>query len=384
MRGRPKNVAELLEAYIDDRDGKVRHLESLSDHTKSVNEYFGHYSLREICEPKFLEGLCRKYVRRQEKHHTNNTIRKRLAVLRAALGWAAKDKGWISVPVMYFPPVTRPDRIITEKERKRLLTVADEQAEYPHTRLFTYLVLHTRQNKRPILNLTWDRVRDDHILFDGEYEKPRVRVPIDAKFHAILEEERLKRDRRCNHVIQFRGHRVSSVIHSFNRLLKAADLDGVTLHDLRRTARDDETSANAPDVAQTDTAPDDVFISYRTSDGVDWARTLADALQRLGQPSWAAFKDVMSGERPYPGQLAQRISASAGLVLIVTPGVAESRGVMKEIVCAQRFSKAIIPIIVDGANMGEDLEFLLGEIDHRPWRGPEETAQLVLAKLGVA
>lgn len=373
MQKPPQTVRELMERWLEHRARNAKHARHLYFHIKPTLEFFGDYTLAQVCEPYEMPRLCREFMLTQKQ--APNTIRKRLSYLRAAFKWGWREKGWTNLPVIVFPERVRPQtRILTNEERERILAAADAQVDYPHLRTFAYLIVLTRQNKTPIVNLTWDRVRDGFISFDGEYGGDRVRVRIDPRLQEVLDRAKEERRKGCNYVVQHNGRGVSAVHHGFKTLLAAADLREVTMHDIRRVpkTRDSTNSESSPQVSH-------LFISHSNSDGLDYAKDLVTELVRLGRPCWAAYKDMKAGR--YPGQLGRAIDESEAVLLMVTPGVADNPNVLQEIMKAHRVDKLVIPIIVDGAQMGDDIDFLVGPADHIPWKGASGTARAVILKL---
>jgi integrase len=222
---RPTDVSGVVAAYLDDKATSAD-VTRLKDAWKRLAPVFGH--LRPDQVTRFNS---RSYAaKRREAGVNDNTIRKELATLRAALRWENPQ----TTAVVELPAAPPPrDRYLTRAEYDKLLAAA----EAFHIRGFIILALATAARKEAILSLTWDRVdigRGIINLGRGTRNKGRAVVPINEKAKTWLAEA--ARLAVTEYVIEWGNGQVTSIRKGFATACKKAGLKGVTPHVLRHTA----------------------------------------------------------------------------------------------------------------------------------------------------
>ena len=86
----------------------------------------------------------------------------------------------------------------------------------------------------------------------------------------------------------------------------------------------------------------DIFICYETTTGLDYAKHLKKALEKIGQSAFVAVEDIKKGE-PGREDIDKTITECKYFIVIVTVAAPESEEVKREIDLAQKFDKTIIP-----------------------------------------
>jgi integrase len=230
------SVASILDLYIQTRrDRNIPGLARLE---------FAHQPLSRILGDKppavINEAECLRYVAaRRQEGIADATARTELAALGAAMRWAAQP----GVKLISEPPKLtlpeRPDpriRWLTRDEAARLVAACRS----PHVRLFIVIGLNTGARSGAILGLTWDRVDLINRLVDfrepGRQRTKKRRVPAainDTLFAALTEARAVN---TCEHVIEWAGHRVTTVKNGFHEAVVRAGLVDVSPHVLRHTA----------------------------------------------------------------------------------------------------------------------------------------------------
>lgn len=144
LAGKTETVADIMEAYLADRDGIATAPERLRFAWKALQGTFGHLRPDQI--DRFL---CRRYA--ATRGAAAGTVIKELTVLRAGLRWQDKH-----TPAQIEIPSGEPprDRYLSREEYARLLAVAGS----PHMRLFIVLGIATAGRASALLGLSWDRV----------------------------------------------------------------------------------------------------------------------------------------------------------------------------------------------------------------------------------
>ncbi len=123
-----------------------------------------------------------------------------------------------------------------------------------------------------------------------------------------------------------------------------------------------------------------IFISYAHSDG-DQAERLVKAMGDLNVAGWLDETDIAAGA-PISSALRNALRNSSAVVVLLSPGALESQWVLFEIGAADSLGKKIIPIIVSGEQMEQQIpEILKGRvvIDARGKPEAEVVTELELA-----
>lgn len=225
---RGDTVGDIFDAYLKDREQRIRHHERLKGCWKNLKPECAHL------RPDQIDRMwCRKYTtKRRALKRSDGTIRKELGALSAALRWHDKHtKAQVELPAQ--PPPR--DRRLTRAECAKLIEAA---AKTPHVQLFIILALTTGGRREAILDLTWDRVdfgRGLIALGDGRKRaKGRATVPIHEDARPYL--EAASKAARTDHVIEWADRAVASIRTGFDRACQVAGLTDVSPHVLRHTA----------------------------------------------------------------------------------------------------------------------------------------------------
>lgn len=236
-----ETVAEIVEAYLADKDKTAIRHKDLRGSWKQAERTFGHLRPDQI-----TRDLCRTY--RDARYAAGRkpaTVRKELEVVRAGLNFFKKG----TQSVFELPPQPpAKDRFLDKAEARRLMQAA---RRFSHVRAFIALSLATGARQSALLELTWDRVNFSRrtislALNDAmdEQRKKRATVPMTNRAYRYLRV--LHAARTCNHVIEWGGHRVYSVKKGFAAAAVRAGLSDITPHILRHTAASWMAEADVP------------------------------------------------------------------------------------------------------------------------------------------
>ncbi len=120
--------------------------------------------------------------------------------------------------------------------------------------------------------------------------------------------------------------------------------------------------------------PGYLFISHATEDTVA-ANRIRDALESLGVKCWSAVRDINPGE-VYTAVIPPAITASGGLILIVSEHANQSRNVQIEVQLAFEEDKKIYPVRADDAELPPALAYCVGaaQFEHLREKSPAEVA----------
>ena len=226
-----ETVAEIVEAYLADKDKTAIRNAGMRDAWRNSKPFFGHLRPDQV-----TREVCRGYVsHRRELGRKDATIRKEIEVVRAGLNFFKKG----TQAVFELPPQPPAKERYLEPDEARKLSRAAK--DYPHIRAFIVLSLSTGARKSALLELTWDRVDLKRRIISfplGEasdaQRKNRAKVPMTRRAYRYLRV--LQASATCPHVIEWGGHRVQSVKKGFQGAVQRAGLADVTPHTLRHTA----------------------------------------------------------------------------------------------------------------------------------------------------
>lgn len=164
------------------------------------------------------------------------TIRNELAIIRAALNHAEKNKLIGKAPFIEMPKLPpKPVRYLT-KDQFRALVAA---AHAPHVALFMKLAVATGARSTAMLELTWDRVDFVRGIIDFnppgrvQTSKYRATVSMNAQIRSFLEEA--KAGAMSEYVIEYGSKELASIKKGFEAATKRAKVT-CTPHSLRHSA----------------------------------------------------------------------------------------------------------------------------------------------------
>lgn len=203
------------------------------------------------------KAACQDYAaHRRQVGAVDNTIRRELSVLSAAVGHAHENSRLADRPVVWMPPPgPGKERWMTRKEVAALLRAArNEPQARNHLPLFILLALYGGARKAAILELRWSQVDLDARRIDWnppdrkETIKRRARTPIPRRLLTFLKLARARRGSdlgpvltRPRAVTAPDGSRrredlpIGDIKKAFASACESAGLDDVTPHTLRHT-----------------------------------------------------------------------------------------------------------------------------------------------------
>ena len=187
---------------------------------------------------------CRRYGKWRGK--AAGTIRRELGTLQAAMNYAKKEGYVTSAPTVTLPekPESR-ERWLTRQEAAKLLWAAYKGHKSKHLARFILIALYTGTRKDAILRMSFEpntvggwfdlergimyrRGRDERTT-----NKRRTPARIPRQLQAHL---RRWKAQGCKWAVEYEGMRIGDVKRSFARIVKDAELTGVTPHTLKHTA----------------------------------------------------------------------------------------------------------------------------------------------------
>ncbi len=232
-------VGEAVEFYLSERDDMAS-IKRAQVAWKAAAPYWSSLPIARVDE-EVVEGYSAK-----RSHCRAVTIRNELAVIRAALNFAAKKKRLAVAPFIQMPKLP-PSEVghLTRPEFHRLL----DGARRPHIKLFMQLAVATGARTNAILDLTWDRVDFTRGLIHlnprdrVQTSKYRAVVPMNDQIREALQEA--KEGSMSEWVIEHGRDKVGSIKKGFAEAARRAGLK-VTPHMLRHTSAVWQAEAGVP------------------------------------------------------------------------------------------------------------------------------------------
>lgn len=338
--------------------------------------YFGDMTLREVCNEDDLRTHCMRYP--STRGRANNTIRRELGLLRAALKWAW-DKRWISgFPLMWMPPEGEArERRLSDEEVAKLLDAASSYPTRHHVKTFFYLALHTSATVHAIRSLRWSQVDFTRrtITFDGRGDQRFYKAEMTDALETVLKEAKLASPHGCKHVLQWRGKPVKNVRTGLLAVVRRAGLKDITSNDLRRWRQLDDT----PEPEERESEDEYIVISYATSDALTKAAALCEELEAAGYSCWFAERDMQGG--PYSGHIMDAIHDCLAFVPLVTAGANASDHVPAETDAAFKRKRLILPVIVAKTEPAPRIAYYINDRHQTPWTSTTEVAKALIKLL---
>lgn len=236
-------VEMALEHYVRGRGPEMAAPERLAYSVKALAPFWRHLPVSAI-----TDDTCRAYVRdRVEAGRAENTARRELSVLQAAVNWCAKKTKLTATRSVELPPM--PDskqRALTRSEAARLLWAARKRGDR-HVMRFILIGLYTGTRASAILGLRLDHPHTTggwldlehgvlHRIGEGERKthkrRPAARLPRQLLAHA-------RRWRAMGDVwaVAWQGQRIIKVEGAFRACAEDAALGWrPTPHTLKHTS----------------------------------------------------------------------------------------------------------------------------------------------------
>jgi integrase len=215
----------ILDRYEQEKQN-AKSIDRITSHLRAVRAEFGPVQPSDLSVPPVIQHW-------RNQGTSDGTIRTRLLLLRAALGWAAKMKYIDAAPYIPAPPAGEArNRHLTRDEFKRLYMAAEE----PHIKTFLALGVLSGLRNGAILSLTWDQIDAERRFIrptGGTANKKRADIRIGPDLMLALGTAWWMRD--GPYVVHWKGKQVASVKKGFKRSVERSGIDPVTIHDLRRT-----------------------------------------------------------------------------------------------------------------------------------------------------
>ena len=229
----------LYAAYAQDRrDAKVVSARRIAQFWTPLKPHFGHLAPEFVDKTTFIA-----YRAAREKAGVGtSTIRVELTYMATALKFGREELrlGYLAVALPRPPPGRPRERFLTREELALIL----RHAHTPHIRLAIILMVATLGRPSHVCQLTWDRCSFKNLTIDldnkGEAtKKGRAFVPMNEMAEKALHEAYTHDRSAHGYVIEYNGKPVASILKGFDRVIKAAEAEGlapgVTRYTLRHT-----------------------------------------------------------------------------------------------------------------------------------------------------
>lgn len=236
-------IAEVLQAWIDERCPLIASGASDEDSCHQMIEYFGERLVSEL-----TPQACRQYDAWKAKQgQAPSTRRRALGVLRRALNHAKAEKRIAAVPETWLTPAgeARCEWIDRDEAARMLRHFRRLRAYAFHMLVYVMIALHHGQRREAILKLRWAPHKDggwvdlENQRIDFRKNKQQTSkkrragsVVIPPKLMPVLRMARARS--KSGWVVEFDGEPVYSVKTAWSKMRKHTGLT-ITPHDLSHT-----------------------------------------------------------------------------------------------------------------------------------------------------
>lgn len=232
-------MGDAVEAYLENK-AEIASIKRARVAWKAAQSFWQHLPIARI------DVQSAKDYREHRAHCKAITVRNELAVIRAALNWAKRNKLISEAPFIQMPPIPASNvGHISKAEFRRLI----EHAHAPHIKIFMQLAVGTGARTNALLDLTWDRVdftRNVIILNPHDRvqtSKYRATVPMNAQLRQALTEA--KEGALSEYVVEHGRGRVASIKNGVAAAARRAGIK-VTPHMFRHSAAVWQAEQNVP------------------------------------------------------------------------------------------------------------------------------------------
>ena len=101
----------------------------------------------------------------------------------------------------------------------------------------------------------------------------------------------------------------------------------------------------------------EIFVSYSHENSAT-VFPIVDSVESEGVSVWIDRDEMRAGQN-WAGQIVRAIKASGRFCLMCSAQSYDSNNVRREVYLANKYEKAMVPILLDGAKMPDDIEFFL-------------------------
>lgn len=289
-------VNDLLDDYVlwkradHERKGRSpRLLKNIESALREVRAHFGPLSPDEV-NYRYVESYVERRRNTQKEtggagNVSDRTISIELAYLRSALKRAVKTEAFNGkIPFIELPEGTSKarERILTPDERLRLKAAVSDPSTPAHIKTFVVIALATGQRGQHIRNLRWEHVDFDRGVLWFRRSNPHAAknkscedVLMSAGIASVLSDikakaltpfviEHILRDKHGapakNAKVGDDARPIGSLKRAWASLLRRASIEGLNVHDLRRSF----TSAAADEGAELREIADFMGVDVKT------------------------------------------------------------------------------------------------------------------------
>ncbi len=249
----PRSFEELMVDYLKATKGLKRSAATDRYRVRALRRHFRGRIMQQL-----TPADIRQYVSaRRSEGVTNSTINRDLALLSSAIGYANSEWDWRLPNPVRGRKLPEPEgrvRWITMEEAQRLIEAARKARRTTFLADFITVALYTGCRKEELLGLEWRRVdlKQSLLHLEARHTKAGKRrsVPLCREARAALVSRARFRAEHCPDspwvFAQVDGGRGRDIRDAFSAASREAEIQDLTIHDLRHTCAAWLVSAGAP------------------------------------------------------------------------------------------------------------------------------------------
>ena len=233
-------IADCLADYLEECGHQQSQPKAVASRTEKLLRFWGRDTVASVSTRR-----CKDYGRWSNVQ--DNTLRRELGMLRAALNYAVQENRLDRAPFVRLPePPPGRDRWLTRNEAAQLLWECRKARSdtRPYLTLYVRLALYTGARPGAVMGLRWPQIKwaegqggiiDFNPPKAKKTNKRRARVPMTPRISSMLHRAKRTHGSDLGSVINRRGVAIADIGSSFAAACERAGLEDVKPHTLRHT-----------------------------------------------------------------------------------------------------------------------------------------------------
>lgn len=257
-------IDELAQDYLNDYQANERRsIKRAREIVKNLTKFFSGARVANITTDKIRAYQVRRktQLKKNGQAVSNGTINRELGGLKHMLNLGAKNTPPKVAAIPYIPMLEEAPARSGFFERDEFLSIRGRLPD--HAKIPVTIAFYTGMRSGEIFSLRWDQIKLNEneeagkIMLESGQVKNKTQRTIffnDDLYRVLARAKKIRDERypRCPWVCHRKGERLKSIRRTWRTTTEAVGLEGMRMHDFRRTGIRDMVSAGVPEkVAMT-------------------------------------------------------------------------------------------------------------------------------------